>query len=55
MKDVRYRKNPGGHGEVNALLCCEAPRDDLISALVRAQEAGDQLSEAELVDLGWRL
>jgi cytochrome P450 len=26
----------------------QAPQDDLISALVRAQEAGDQLSEAEL-------
>jgi len=27
----------------------QAPQDDLISALVRAHEAGDQLSEAELV------
>jgi cytochrome P450 PksS len=32
-----------------ATLMSQGPRDDLVSALIRAEEAGDRLSEDELL------
>lgn len=49
--DVRYRKNPGGHGELNALLCCEPPNGRLV--IVQASSILLPAALAGLPDAGF--